>query len=394
MKKIGALSNKIYVSSFRPWELHSIQFIDLTDFLKKNINLYFKNTEYLRILAVEDTILTNDWLSDKTRNLMESIYNLRLFKTEIYLNTKLNIFFSNFSYIFLFLKKIQHGFFEYYINKSLKKKNISLMSFSSEYDFVALLSLKNIYLKAINETFILNNFLITRKNTNNYLKFFKNLLNKMLSLSYTLCLYITPQFESWSLNLKLLNIQRKNISLLFGINNNLNFLMKYKNLGLTIFSLYKIFYGKFLFFSFKTSLININTSIRIFSFNIILGYRFLQLCCKIFFYPLYKKIYNFISEQLFLSVLFIGSTFSNIEQLTDGIKICTNIKKIKNYILLGSFENYLLFLNNLKKFSLNFSTSFNFYTSHIINPYIVHKLNTTTKISIEQASFFETKLII
>ena len=47
---VGALTSKPYAFTARPWELKSVETIDINDSIGSNIKLSFKETEVLRIL--------------------------------------------------------------------------------------------------------------------------------------------------------------------------------------------------------------------------------------------------------------------------------------------------------------------------------------------------------
>ena len=64
---VGALTSKPYAFTARPWELKSVETIDVNDSVGSNIKLSFKETEVLRILPALNDTLNEEWISDKTR---------------------------------------------------------------------------------------------------------------------------------------------------------------------------------------------------------------------------------------------------------------------------------------------------------------------------------------
>jgi NADH-quinone oxidoreductase chain G len=64
---VGALTSKPYAFTARPWELKSVETIDINDSIGSNIKLSFKETEVLRILPALNDTLNEEWISDKTR---------------------------------------------------------------------------------------------------------------------------------------------------------------------------------------------------------------------------------------------------------------------------------------------------------------------------------------
>ena len=63
----GALTSKPYAFTARPWELRSVQSIDISDGVGSNIRVDFKETEILRILPRRNLEINESWISDKAR---------------------------------------------------------------------------------------------------------------------------------------------------------------------------------------------------------------------------------------------------------------------------------------------------------------------------------------
>lgn len=64
---VGALTSKPYAFQARPWELKSIESIDLTDSFGSNIYVNFKESEIVRILPKNNSTLNGSIISDKVR---------------------------------------------------------------------------------------------------------------------------------------------------------------------------------------------------------------------------------------------------------------------------------------------------------------------------------------
>jgi len=64
---VGALTSKPYAFTARPWEIKSVETIDVHDSVGSNIKINFKETEILRILPALNDSLNEEWISDKTR---------------------------------------------------------------------------------------------------------------------------------------------------------------------------------------------------------------------------------------------------------------------------------------------------------------------------------------
>lgn len=75
---VGALTSKPYAFASRPWEIKSVETIDVQDAVGSNIKLNFKETEILRIVPVLNDTLNEEWISDKTRFSFDGLKNQRL----------------------------------------------------------------------------------------------------------------------------------------------------------------------------------------------------------------------------------------------------------------------------------------------------------------------------
>lgn len=75
---VGALTSKPYAFSARPWEIKSVETIDVQDGVGSNIKINFKETEILRIVPVLNDTLNEEWISDKTRFSFDGLKNQRL----------------------------------------------------------------------------------------------------------------------------------------------------------------------------------------------------------------------------------------------------------------------------------------------------------------------------
>lgn len=64
---IGALTSKPYAFKARSWELKNIETIDLFDSICSNIRVDIRGSDIMRILPVTNEVLNEEWISDKTR---------------------------------------------------------------------------------------------------------------------------------------------------------------------------------------------------------------------------------------------------------------------------------------------------------------------------------------
>jgi NADH-quinone oxidoreductase subunit G len=74
----GALTSKPYAFTSRPWELRSVQSIDILDGVGSNIRVDFKESEIVRILPRKNSDVNENWISDKIRFFYDGIKRQRL----------------------------------------------------------------------------------------------------------------------------------------------------------------------------------------------------------------------------------------------------------------------------------------------------------------------------
>lgn len=74
----GALTSKPYAFTSRPWELRSVQSIDVLDGIGSNIRVDFKESEVLRILPSRNPEINENWISDKIRFSYDGLKRQRL----------------------------------------------------------------------------------------------------------------------------------------------------------------------------------------------------------------------------------------------------------------------------------------------------------------------------
>jgi len=75
---VGALTSKPYAFIARPWEIKSVETIDILDSIGSNIKINFKETEILRVLPVLNDSLNEEWISDKTRFFFDALKRQRI----------------------------------------------------------------------------------------------------------------------------------------------------------------------------------------------------------------------------------------------------------------------------------------------------------------------------
>jgi NADH dehydrogenase/NADH:ubiquinone oxidoreductase subunit G len=86
---VGALTSKPYAFSARPWELNSVNSIDLTDAIGSNIRLDSRGNDLLRILPRLNENINEEWITDKARFCLDGLNNQRLLKPIVKINGEL-----------------------------------------------------------------------------------------------------------------------------------------------------------------------------------------------------------------------------------------------------------------------------------------------------------------
>jgi NADH-quinone oxidoreductase subunit G len=75
---VGALTNKPYAFTARPWELTKTETIDVMDALGSNIRVDAKGREVMRILPRNHDGVNEEWLADRSRYVWDGLRRQRL----------------------------------------------------------------------------------------------------------------------------------------------------------------------------------------------------------------------------------------------------------------------------------------------------------------------------
>ncbi len=86
---VGALTSKPYAFAARPWELGKTQSIDVMDAVGSNIRVDTRGREVMRILPRVNENVNEEWISDKTRHIVDGLRTQRLDRPYIRQNGKL-----------------------------------------------------------------------------------------------------------------------------------------------------------------------------------------------------------------------------------------------------------------------------------------------------------------
>lgn len=201
----GALTSKPYAFTSRPWELRSVQSIDIFDGVGSNIRVDFKESEIVRILPRKNSNINENWISDKIRFFYDGLKRQRI--NNPYIKVKGELKPLKWEKTFKKLRAVLKVFsFEY------GSSSVGVLSGSS-IDTETLYTVRNLALSYGFFNLGLDQKLRTDvDNPQNY-KFqiqFKDLEN----VDYCLLLGTNPRFEASTLNLRLRKIfKRGNISL-------------------------------------------------------------------------------------------------------------------------------------------------------------------------------------
>ncbi len=75
---VGALTSKPYAFAARPWELNKTESIDVMDGLGSAIRIDTRGSEVMRILPRDNDDINEEWISDKTRHVVDGLRTQRL----------------------------------------------------------------------------------------------------------------------------------------------------------------------------------------------------------------------------------------------------------------------------------------------------------------------------
>jgi NADH-quinone oxidoreductase subunit G len=75
---VGALTSKPYAFAARPWELNKTESVDVMDALGSAIRIDTRGSEVMRILPRINDDINDEWISDKTRHVVDGLRTQRL----------------------------------------------------------------------------------------------------------------------------------------------------------------------------------------------------------------------------------------------------------------------------------------------------------------------------
>src|SRR5215470_7611205 len=86
---VGALTSKPYAFAARPWELNKTESIDVMDAVGSAIRVDTRGREVLRILPRANDDVNEEWISDKTRHVVDGLRTQRLDQPYLRVNGRL-----------------------------------------------------------------------------------------------------------------------------------------------------------------------------------------------------------------------------------------------------------------------------------------------------------------
>src|SRR5213595_578354 len=87
---VGSLTSKPYAFAARPWELNKTQTIDVMDAVGSAIRIDTRGREVMRILPRANDEVNEEWISDKTRHVVDGLRTQRLDQPYIRENGRLH----------------------------------------------------------------------------------------------------------------------------------------------------------------------------------------------------------------------------------------------------------------------------------------------------------------
>jgi NADH-quinone oxidoreductase subunit G len=87
---VGALTSKPYAFAARPWELGKTQSVDVMDGIGSSIRVDTRGREVMRILPRVNEAVNEEWISDKTRHVVDGLRTQRLDRPYIRENGQLH----------------------------------------------------------------------------------------------------------------------------------------------------------------------------------------------------------------------------------------------------------------------------------------------------------------
>ena len=181
---VGALTLKTSAFVARPWELKSLDTIDLTDGLGSNIYINYKEVDLVKVSPKKNFLLNENWISDKGRFSFDALLYQRLQIKPALLEIKLKN-------LFLFLANNKTAKLLFLVTKELSLCELNLLK---QIEFLSKSKLK---VKLFGGQKKVSNFYFWGSN---------NIISEITNIKSTVCLFISCNIN---VEASLLNIRLK-----------------------------------------------------------------------------------------------------------------------------------------------------------------------------------------
>ena len=186
---VGALTSKNYAFKARPWELKSIETIDLTDGSGSSVYFNYKESEIVRIIPKINKEINDNWISDRIRFSFDSFTNSRLHS--VFEQNKENKFIkTNWNFV---IKNVRN----HIINNN---KKVTFL-INNEIDLQSLVFLKKIQNFSKKKILILNSEV--KENNNLYTNWLTNKINDIKKTGTCFLFFVNIHLENIVINTKL-----------------------------------------------------------------------------------------------------------------------------------------------------------------------------------------------
>ena len=343
---VGALTSKPYAFQSRPWELKSIESIDLTDGLGSNIYVNFKGSDIFRILPKSNKNLNGNIISDKARFSYDSLKIQRIKNFSIKnLDQKTNS---------IVQKPINHKYVLEHIKSKINSNNLILIDEELSIENLVILKTfskknNNIKLRKIKTSNTSSNFF------NKPFHSIKDLLNNKIRNCFLISCNI--RLENTILNSKIRVKTLTERMFVYGFANRFDSIFRIKFVNLNTSAILNFMLGKNFFLSKNlislfNPLVLINSSYSNFDNISKIKNIFLKINNSTIFFDV-KFFSNSTSTDLLNIKTFNTNDFNKSSlinfcvNLTDNIILRKNLSYNQNIIWLNSHKSELAFQSNI-----------------------------------------------
>lgn len=226
---VGAITSKPYAFAARPWELESIESIDVFDGIGSNIRVDVRGRDIMRILPKQNKHINEDWISDKIRFCYDGFKNQRIETPMLYLRKWNMLSTVNWT-----------SALDDIASKINEKNNVQFIA-GNTVDAETLYLIKKLSNKTGNSNIYTMNPQLSPDLRRNYI--FDSNIDNIFNTEGVILLGTNMKTEAPMLNAKLRKIQRKNNVKVYSIASSLNLAIKHKHIGNSIRSFIDVIKG-------------------------------------------------------------------------------------------------------------------------------------------------------